>query len=501
MMSWIQERVITCLLVWSVGTIAVNLGADEDIHQCKGIRTKRHAQISMPPNIGGSWFSPRCELLPGPQYLLRQYEFSSTSSEFTITRYYYSDEFCGEVIFAIQAHGSLTPQSKSWYLNEATDMDIELMDVTVKPYTSPMASVLQSQVFKDGCVNEEDRGAWNSPPYGAVKVNSSNVDCLQSLSFSVNELLVMRQVDYYSKNTASSSGRSPRLSAQAERELQLGDGVWYSLVDRPSSYQPPLYSVTHKHCEACDCIYRADIENPPIRCHGSQRHSLTTYNVTGHWFSQTCESVPYSLFILRSYEFNMKDSTFNVTSYYFTDAFCTQQSFVLRAEGTFTMGQAHSRIYNTWSFQLRFQRLYVGVLSENMLKLVQGGDPALCGHVTNWKISEMYNMRDTNGCSSLGVVLYDSQYVLIKVEQSHIQSQYILLSEMKSNPQRFEDQVTHFTPKLKKCDREPVRWVKRDIDGQSTSSGQANSSTSFAQFAMPHLILLTTLFRFFVTLS
>lgn len=136
-----------------------------------------------------------------------------------------------------------------------------------------------------------------------------------------------------------------------------------------------------------------------------------------------------------------------------------------------------------------------------MLKLVQGGDPALCGHVTNWKIGEMYNMRDTNGCSSLGVVLSDSQYVLIKVEQSHIQSQYILLSEMKSNPQRFEDQVTHFTPKLKKCDREPVRWVKRDIDGQSTSSGHANSSTSFAQFAMPHLILLTTLFWFFVTLS
>lgn len=32
-----------------------------------------------------------CEMLPGPQYVLRQYEFSSTES-FIITRYYYSDE-------------------------------------------------------------------------------------------------------------------------------------------------------------------------------------------------------------------------------------------------------------------------------------------------------------------------------------------------------------------------------------------------------------------------
>ena len=42
----------------------------------------------------------------------------------------------------------LSPQSKSWYLNEATDMHIELSDVYVKPYTTMMSMVLKSQVFR-----------------------------------------------------------------------------------------------------------------------------------------------------------------------------------------------------------------------------------------------------------------------------------------------------------------------------------------------------------------
>ena len=41
---------------------------------------------------------------------------------------------------------------------------------------------------------DTDLNIWNSQPFPEVRVNVSNTECLQSLSFSVNELLVMRQV-------------------------------------------------------------------------------------------------------------------------------------------------------------------------------------------------------------------------------------------------------------------------------------------------------------------
>lgn len=88
------------------------------------------------------------------------------------------------------------------------------------------------------------------------------------------------------------------------------------------------------------------------------------------------------------------------------------------------------------------------------------GDSSQCGHVTLWKLDTLYDVTSTKGCSSLGLIVADSAYTLIKVDRRHSTSQYIIMSEMKSNPLRFVDQVTHFTPKLKRCGSEPVRWAE-----------------------------------------
>lgn len=114
--------------------------------------------------------------------------------------------------------------------------------------------------------------------------------------------------------------------------------------------------------------------------------------------------------------------------------------------------------------------MYVGVLSSAMLQLIQLGDSSLCGDVTSWEIGKMYDVTKTGGCSALGLNIRNSEHILIKVEQHHYSSRFILLSEMKSDPQRFNDQVTHFTPKLKQCDTEPVRWVKRHSAIATTSA-------------------------------
>lgn len=44
------------------------------------------------------------------------------------------------------------------------------------------------------------------------------------------------------------AGRSPsvEVTEYVERELQLG-GVWFNQLQRPSSYQPPLYTATVSH--------------------------------------------------------------------------------------------------------------------------------------------------------------------------------------------------------------------------------------------------------------
>lgn len=84
------------------------------------------------------------------------------------------------------------------------------------------------------------------------------------------------------------------------------------------------------------------------------------------------------------------------------------------------------------------------------------GDSKVCGDIKTWETNRMYDVTSTRGCSTLGVAVRDSDYVLIKVEKHHSQSAVMLISEMKSNQSDFYTQVTHFSPKLKRCSVELI---------------------------------------------
>jgi len=51
---------------------------------------------------------------------------------------------CQKPSHAIQAYGYVTAESRSWYLNEGTDMDLTLLGVTIKPYSDQLARMLNT---------------------------------------------------------------------------------------------------------------------------------------------------------------------------------------------------------------------------------------------------------------------------------------------------------------------------------------------------------------------
>lgn len=112
-----------------------------------------------------------------------------------------------------------------------------------------------------------------------------------------------------------------------------------------------------------------------------------------------------------------------------------------------------------------------------MLELMKLGDSSLCGHVTSWSLSQPYDVTSTGGCDTLGVSIHENSesHVLIKVEQ-HPHSDFVLLSEIKSNPSDFYTKITHFSSKLKRCKTVPKRWVHYDQiqDSKETLSSAVN---------------------------
>lgn len=124
----------------------------------------------------------------------------------------------------------------------------------------------------------------------------------------------------------------------------------------------------------------------------------------------------------------------------------------------------------------RFTEVRVAVHSDIMVQLMNLGDSAHCGHIERWHLHAVYDVTNTRGCGSLGILVHDSEYILIKAEQRRQYSQFLLLSELKSNETQFYTEVTNFTPKLRRCGSEPLRWTEPNSPSDGISSSSLASS-------------------------
>jgi len=86
-----------------------------------------------------TYFTYRCEVRPGPEYVLRQYRFYD-GGLFDLRLFRYSDSCCRSPAYSLTARGQYRPYQTSWIVAGATEMDYQLWHVAVVPYQTPVSN-------------------------------------------------------------------------------------------------------------------------------------------------------------------------------------------------------------------------------------------------------------------------------------------------------------------------------------------------------------------------
>ncbi len=186
----------------------------------------------------------RCEVRPGPEYILRKYKFLN-DSKFEVHQYYYSDADCSIASYSIRAIGNFQIHGNSWTVPGGTEVDYHLTYVTIVPYTDSKALYLANHInkscpghspkpwqpyqkydvyrfidFEDASIQEEIKAGYEI----------IDKDCTEALYFSLHELQLMRV-----EQRQHHHGQ--------HRMLYVGDvhtDKKQRLIYRPTSYQEPL---------------------------------------------------------------------------------------------------------------------------------------------------------------------------------------------------------------------------------------------------------------------
>ena len=185
----------------------------------------------------------RCEVRPGPEFVVRRYKFYD-GSKFVLKQYYYGDADCADPIFLVEARGTYQYYQTSWVVPGATELDYQLSYVTVMPYNGHIANVLSTRVNTTchGMVRRkwESLGTYELFNYVETKHGGFDDgyvivdrDCLGALDFSFHELQLAR-------------AETRRHHRHNVRMLYLGD-VHTDRMERqkyrPSGYQEPLVDI------------------------------------------------------------------------------------------------------------------------------------------------------------------------------------------------------------------------------------------------------------------
>ena len=197
----------------------------------------------------------RCEVRPGPEFLLRKYKFKN--SHFVLRQYYYEDPGCTRHSYGVVAEGDFKLLQKSWMVPGGTEARYTVRNVSIIPYSREKTKIFQkmsSHCSKlSGILWKPYRKykILNFPPSNHYRNKdhsfSKDFDCSNLFNASFHELQLMR-VEIH-RQRSYKSYRMFRVikhrKARKVKELYLGDihtDIGSRRSYRPTSYQQSLRS-------------------------------------------------------------------------------------------------------------------------------------------------------------------------------------------------------------------------------------------------------------------
>ncbi|XP_064485569.1 protein APCDD1-like [Ornithodoros turicata] len=473
---------------WAVSFVQAESGEALCYRWRKEFDKGRHSETSpSETKLRGTWVSHRCEVRPGPEFLLRKYHFYDDGS-FRLEQFLYLDDSCIVPTYGLEAWGRLRLTRPSWVVPGGTEAEPSLHRLHVVPYSTDVAQRIAHRVNRT-CPGQVT-GAWR--PYRKYRIFSyvegkakdnvvlEDISCASRLHFSVNELQLIRVVHRRTTQFHRES-RTPTV------ELYLGDihtNHQRRLTYQPTSYQLPLLEPNTPGCHTCHLVAKSADQSPPQL---PPKPKLPVY-LSGEWLSTRCEVRPLGLFLTRLLRYYTANNSWQGEYQYFRDPNCIRPWFLLRAQGLYSHVGPSMKLHGATNYNFKLLRAQVVPqdpgISNNLNAAAEDGRCA-----GPWHVNQSRDVSATGGCSLLGLAVPSIKYDVVKMEvdiygnallflgdvdtdgeatlQNHRPTSYqVPLIQCKTFSDLVSDKVTYNLPRAQlmaittdSCSRMEVSWL------------------------------------------
>lgn len=433
--------------------------------------------ITFPSDLSGVWVSQRCEVLPGPEFVIRKYRFQRNN--FSVEQFYYKDSECSTPLYVIMAKGRLKAQRWSMLVQGGTDTRYHLNSVRVLPYSSDAAWDLRRRAIQS-CPY---LGKLHWKPfhqYGILKTASHAIkDCTDRFGWTMNEFQLIK----LEKRTIFHGYRIMENSELFTGAIHLDNTVRKHFY-RPTDYQPALIKDENPFCKHCSHISAADPHHPPILPRGHHSPIL----VSGDWVSIICETRPRGMFLTRHITFKPDENLWGGTYRYYRDPYCREPSFTLVAEGKYVEMKSTPAIGGAVNYKFSVQRLKITPQHRSISENLNMYNDSVCGVPGSWRIGMEQDVTPTHGCTPLNIKLPNVVPETLKtVVEPDKKLLYIGQRVVYSGP-KSRYYPTSFQHPLRNCEGVAVQSKLSQSSSKSSSSssgfvsGTHSSSSSFSSF-------------------
>ncbi|WAR12345.1 APCD1-like protein [Mya arenaria] len=431
---------------WIVAEVQPRKWAEDDCQRSLRESLAISVKTRSPPKLSGHWTSTKCEVRPGPEFVLRKYVFRK--SGFFAQLFYYADEQCSHVTHYVSARGKVKPLGESWRTPGGVQSKYSLSEVKVIPYSEKKAHTF-GKLVRRFC---PDAKVKTVSPYRKFSIfkfplrskrkstfeNLEDFDCTKLFNFTMNELQLLRVERKQLKSIMTKS-------SEKRLELHLGDvstEMTYRWQHVPTYYQIPLVKAKTPGCEVCSILSSANHRRPPALLI-SQHHEVA---LSGEWVSERCETRPNGQFLTRHLSFLGWRSFQGVYEFY-RDPDCSEASYSIAIKGTYVLSGKSDVIPSASEFIFETSRLKITPQNYQMLMYMNSYAGNKCGDSGNWKTGVTQDVTSTEGCVLLGISLPHVEYELMKTEYDNRHSylyvgqrpsDYVPLSDVKNRPTSFQ---------------------------------------------------------------
>ncbi|XP_014253823.1 protein APCDD1-like [Cimex lectularius] len=441
-----------CILLF-VHTLASGLSSPScDELEERVAEADQMTEIIFPPPLVGKWVSEKCEVLEGPEYVLRSLVYFENET-FSLLVHKYTDDSCTRPARSTVLKGRFSIRGKSWTTPGSTQCDYILERVDVITHTQQAADEWTALLNRScpGSARKKLRPQkeyiiYNSQPTQAIPTQEADKDykdivgvdlaCLKLAGISQPEVGLVR---VQKRPPGPPDPRSSRV------ELFLGE-----TRQKGTSFHTPLLKLSQiAECEVCLQIERSSNRAPPILTAPPRLHPF----MSGEWVSTRCETRPMGLFLRR--RLRVSGRTWHAEFRFFSDPKCLTATLVAAAEGRYTpakiAGGGNARVPGAVDFDFMVERGFLTLHDKALVDSLQKDKK--CGPPGAWQINVKRDLTPSKGCAPLGIVIPTTEYELVRLEVDLSGNTLLFLghSDRGSKKGGVKKRPTAFQPPLLQC--------------------------------------------------